>query len=585
MALNTDQNIPSDPVLIRRLQSLIIGRMIVIFVLLMATWWWVNGYLGLSIVTFPFGLFLFFVFAGGLSIVYFLLYRTLNDPLWQLRGQMLIDSILISWLVMQTGEIFSPFITLYIISITLSGYLLGRTDTIVLAAISASLFAVMSFTTSGVLATSATDDQPVSRVVQAIAFNIVGILIVGLLSARLSERRRIVDQLRQSEESFADLHILHERIVESIGTGLITTDLEGRIFAFNRAAEAISARASKEVIGTSLYGFLGDEARGPIESCLDQLTGVTSKPVDFEVSIVRGGNEINGSKINKDVLIACSAVPLLAMNETANGLIVSFQDITKIRELEAIVRRNDNLAAVGRMAAGLAHEIRNPLGSMSSALQFLDERTAPATKESSLMKVVLRESDRLNSIITNFLAYARPSAGGISVREKGRTEAASAIRECLDLLSHSPEIHDEHKFAIDLPDQPIEIEITETELKQVFWNIVRNAIAAMPTGGELSVSLSAAENGMAKIAISDTGVGIAPDLLAHLFEPFSSGSNGAGLGLSIVHKIVTDNGGRIDVESRSNMGTTANIEFPIAARRTVSQFDTLASETVRSVSN
>lgn len=577
MPLSIEQHIPSDPVLMRRLQSLIIGRIVVIFFLLLATWWWVNSFLGLSITTFPFGLFLFFVFASGLSVVYYLLYRTRRDLLWQLRGQMLTDSVLISWLVMQTGEIFSPFITLYIIVITLAGYFLGRSDTIVLAGISASMFAVMSFATSGAFPTSTSDDQPVSRVVQAIAFNIVGILIVGLLSARLSERRRIAEQLRHSEESFADLHILHERIVESIGTGLITTDLEGRIFAFNKGAETIFGLASVNAIGRSIFKLLGDEAREPIESCLEQILGDKTNPVDFESLIEKGGNDIN-----QKALISCSAVPLLAVNGTANGLIVSFQDITKIRELEAIVRRNDNLAAIGRMAAGLAHEIRNPLGSMSSALQFLDERTAPATEESSLMKVVLRESDRLNSIITNFLAYARPSSNGDPMREKGRTDAASAIRECLDLLSHSPEIGPDHKFAIDLPDQPIEVEITETELKQVFWNIVRNALTAMPGEGELTVSLTTVKNITAKIEISDSGIGIAPDLLSHLFEPFSVGSNGTGLGLSIVHKIVTDSGGRIGVESKLNTGTTFSIELPLVARPARSNFETIADQDIRS---
>lgn len=550
------QEIPSDPVLIRRIRSLIVGRIILIFVLLLASWWWVNSFLGLSIVTFPFGLFLLFVFASGLSIVYFLLYRTRRDLIWQIRGQMLIDAVLTSWLVMQTGEIFSPFITLYIISITLAGYFLGRTDTIILAGISASLFAVMSFATTEVLSSSTNDDQPVSRFVQAIAFNIVGILIVGLLSARLSERRRIVDQLRHSEESFADLHILHERIVESIGTGLITTDLEGRIFAFNRAAEVITGTESFKQIGKDIFTFLGENARQPIESCLEQIVENNSNPVNFEAVILPGGND-NG------VLIACSAVPLLAMNGTASGLIVSFQDITKIRELEAKVRRNDSLAAVGRMAAGLAHEIRNPLGSMSSALQFLDERTTPATEESALMKVVLRESDRLNNIITNFLAYARPSANGNSVRFKGKTNVTTALRECLELLAHSPEVGDKHKFEIELPNQPIEVEISETELKQIFWNIVRNAIVAMPDGGTLSVALQAADEGSARIAIADTGFGIADESIQHLFEPFANGSNGTGLGLSIVHKIVTDNGGRIDVKSATNVGTSFIIELPM----------------------
>jgi two-component system sensor histidine kinase PilS (NtrC family) len=420
------------------------------------------------------------------------------------------------------------------------------------AGLSAALFTVLSFSTTQSLLGASTDDQPVSRVAQAIAFNIIGILIVGLLSARLAERRRIGEELRYTEESFADLHILHERIVDSIGSGLMTTDLEGRIFAFNRAAERISGLDAGKVIGMSIFSIFDDVGRRSIENALSGFRENRSLPATFET-----GFEIGDAN---DVVIECAAVPLLSKNGSRNGLIVTFQDITKIRVLEETVRRSDRLAAVGRMAAGLAHEIRNPLGSMSSALQFLNERTRPATEEASLMNVVLRESDRLNSIITNFLAYARPSANGFDARTRASTDVCEALRDCLALLTHSPEISEHHGFDISIPDEQMIVGVNETLLKQVFWNLLRNAVAAMPGGGTLSVSIE--KDSQTKIHILDTGTGIAPGEIEHLFEPFAEGSTGTGLGLSIVHKIVSDHGGSIDVESEFGKGTHFVIELP-----------------------
>ena len=237
-----------------------------------------------------------------------------------------------------------------------------------------------------------------------------------------------------------------------------------------------------------------------------------------------------------------------------SGLIITFQDVTQIRQLEDTLRRSDRLAAVGRMAAGLAHEIRNPLGSMSSALQFMQERSTPTPEEASLMNVVLRESDRLNGIITNFLAYARPTANGFS-RENAAMDIGQAIRDCVSLLSHSPEVSDFHVLDCNLPSEPITINANETEIKQVFWNLLQNSIQAMPNGGKLGVRLTEKGQNFVRIEFQDTGCGISAEAKKHLFEPFAHAARGMGLGLTIVHKILTDHGGRIDVKSSHKKGT------------------------------
>jgi two-component system sensor histidine kinase PilS (NtrC family) len=547
----------SDPVLTGRVRALIFGRVGVLFVSLLASWWWSNSFLEQSIGAFPQGLFIVYSVAALISAVHFALLETRIPIDHQLRLQFGLDALIVTGLVWNTGDVYSPFITLYIILVAVAGYFLSRIDTIILAVVSAALFSGLALSASNSFIVSTNDDQPVSRIVQTIAFNIIGILVVGLLSARLAERRRLSEELRYTAESFADLHILHERIVESIGSGLVTTDLDGRIFAFNRAAEEITGIPAAKAIGLKLETLFNDSAGDHIRECMQAVRTGQIEPMRIETTL----RTASGAE---PVYVECTATPLLSRDGGVKGLIASFQNVTKLRALEETVRRSDRLAAVGRMAAGLAHEIRNPLGSMSSALQFLDERTPRATEEATLMSVVLRESDRLNSIITNFLAYARPSANVIQNAGRSPVDVNQALRDCLALLTHSPEVNERHRFDLDLPDGEVVMELNETHIKQVFWNLLRNAVAAMPDGGTLSVSLAQANGSPARIRISDSGRGIAPERMAHLFEPFAEGATGTGLGLSIVHKIVSDHGGSIDVDSRPGEGTSFVIEIPQA---------------------
>lgn len=544
---------PADSVLAGKLRALIFGRFVLICLLLLAQWWWTNGFSISGAGSVPRPLFYFFLFTTGLTAAYYVVFRMNGDHLGQTRVQVFVDACLITWLVWATGDVTSPYITLYIILISVTGIILGKSETLFIAILCAACFSVLSVLTAQSMIYSLSGDVPPSRVVQSIGLNDIAILVVGLLAARLSERRGISEELRQTEESFADLHILHERIVESISTGLITTDLDGRIYAFNRAAEEISGLKASETLGRSVFSVFGYEIRTPVDLCLGSVQSGDFRPAHFEANI--------GSA--KPVTAACSAAPLVGKTGQVTGLIITFQDVTEIRAMEATLRRSDRLAAVGRMAAGLAHEIRNPLGSMSSALQFLQAKVPPATPEANLMNVVLRESERLNEIIANFLAYARPQSDGFTpVKHDGRTDVTEAIRDCLALLRHSPEIKETHLLEADLPGRPVKVKATETQIKQVCWNLLQNSIQAMPDGGSVSVRLKELPGRHVQIVFQDTGAGISPDNLEHLFEPFSKGARGTGLGLSIVHKIISDNGGRIDVQSANGEGTKITVELP-----------------------
>jgi two-component system sensor histidine kinase PilS (NtrC family) len=246
-----------------------------------------------------------------------------------------------------------------------------------------------------------------------------------------------------------------------------------------------------------------------------------------------------------------------------SGLIVTFQDLTEIRSMEENVRRKDRLAAVGRVGAGLAHEIRNPLGAMRGAIQVLESTTAKDSVHADLMKIIMRESDRLNSIITNFLSYARPKAGNFT-----SVDVCEAVRETIKLIKHSPDVTERHEVIADLPDCPIEIEGDSTQLKQIFWNLARNAVNAMPEGGTFRIQVEKAPNKRAKIRFSDTGLGMPPEKVEQLFEPFTtSTTGGTGLGLSIVYQIVRDHNGTINVRSAEGEGTVITIDLPALVQR------------------
>jgi two-component system sensor histidine kinase PilS (NtrC family) len=196
---------------------------------------------------------------------------------------------------------------------------------------------------------------------------------------------------------------------------------------------------------------------------------------------------------------------------------------------------------------------------MRGSIQMLHSEMDGDSSQTELMEIILRESDRLNRIITDFLSYARPR----SIIES-RVNVGDLLHQTFALLRHSPEILETQTIAEELPPEPLIVEADEGQLKQVFWNLARNALQAMPDGGTLRATLQRNSNNRLHIAFSDTGRGMSPDLVEHLFEPFSSTTGGTGLGLSIVYQIIRDHGGTINVRSREGQGTTITIELPIA---------------------
>ncbi len=532
----------------QKVQTLIIGRLMAIFLLLIAGWLWHEGQLKLSFETFPRDLFIAFITAVGLTIVYFFVLRLSKNLEWQIKIQFLVDALLITWLVWRTGTLTSPYLTLYIILIGVSSVFTKARETLLLASLCALFFTAVSIgvTFSFITSFGSLPDPP--KIVQIIGFHVVAFFVVGLLAARLSDRSAHGENLIETKKSLENLRLLHERIIESIRSGLITTDLEGNIYTFNAAATEITGYTAKEMNGKNISLLLGNIEQ-PIITSFAAVDNSEQQP-RFEAELM--------TPERFAVRIGYGIAPLFSEKGEKSGLIVTFQDLTDIRSMEESSRRKDRLAAVGRVAAGLAHEIRNPLGAMRGAIQVLESSVPKESTQASLMDIILRESDRLNKIITNFLTYARPRAGNFS-----ELDVCQAIGETVVLLKHSPDVKDFHKISTNLPENPIIVSADSTQMKQIFWNLARNALNAMPNGGELVIQCESFSHNRSRITFSDTGCGMSASQVEQLFEPFSeSTTGGTGLGLSIVYQIVRDHGGTINVKSLENAGTTISVEFP-----------------------
>jgi len=532
----------------QRIQTLIIGRLLVIFLLLVTSWIWHSGRLQLSFENFPQGLFLVFIISVGLTILYFFLLRLSKEIAWQVRLQFLMDALLITWLVWRTGDLTSPYITLYIVLISVGSFFLRPLQTLFLAVSCVFLFTILALMTVNLVLEPSGPAQATSKVVQIVSFHIVAFLVVGLLASRLSERRNSGEQLEATERSLASLRVLHERIIESIRSGLITTDLDGNVITFNSAATEITGLTSAEARNRSVHSIFGDITEA-IELSLDAAENGEHVP-RFEADLITPDGFA--------VKVGYGVTQLFSEKSETAGLIITFQDLTEIRSMEESVKRKDRLAAVGRVAAGLAHEIRNPLGAMRGAIQVLESNTERGSMNAELMEIILKESDRLNSIITNFLSYARPPAA-----EFVQTDVAEAVRELMKLLRHSPDVEAHHELIDDSGSESIMVAADPAQLRQIFWNLARNAMQAMPNGGKLRIGLERIPNNRVRITIEDTGKGMSPEQVEQLFEPFSnSTSGGTGLGLSIVYQIVRDHNGVINVRSLEGKGTTITIDLP-----------------------
>jgi two-component system sensor histidine kinase PilS (NtrC family) len=495
----------------------------------------------------------------GLTIVYAATVRAAGRHRWLIDLQLGGDALIVSAFIYFTGGITSLFSSLYVLPIMAAGAVQFRRGGLMVAVLSTLLYGGIVLVQYMMIRGPWQDPwlaavalPPRSVTLYTLALNVFGFFSVALLSGSLAESVRSAGaRLAQASTAIADLQALNQHVIDSLASGLATTDADLRVLTFNRTAEVITGVTAGAAIGRPLADLL--QLPTPIVAAVEQGIGASgARRLEFRYRTEDGRGEID---------IGLSATPL-AVPGAPVGVLVNFQDLTDVKKLERDARMQQRLAAVGEMAAGIAHEIRNPLASMSGSIQILRHELPLSTEQEQLMDIVLRESERLNSTIGSFLAYARPRRFAIE-----RFDVRSAINDTALLLRNGSEAEAHHRIDVAVPEGPVWYEADEGQIKQILWNLATNGLRAMPDGGRLLLTCTTdGSSGNVVIAVQDEGIGIEPEELDGLFQPFNGRfSKGSGLGLAIVHRIVTDYGGEIHVNSRRGAGTTVSVRFPVQA--------------------
>jgi two-component system sensor histidine kinase PilS (NtrC family) len=513
----------------------------------------------------PFILYFFIGFTYALTLVYAFLLRRIQRLQVFAYGQILADVFFVTLLIYLTGGIESVFSWVYLLPIFGASAILYRRGGLLVASASSILYGTLLDLEfyQVILPLGSRFALPVgyksSYVFYLMAVNIIAFYLVAILSAYLSEQvRRKDEELRERLIDYSELERLYKHIVQNVTSGLITVDRTGRVTSFNRMAEEITGHTLEEVyqkeIGNLFPGFLN----------LSRSNGWVSEKEWKNFYFPRWETKFQ-RKDGATMTLGFSVSPLKNSEGEEIGIIFIFQDLTKMREMEEDLKRADRLAAIGTLAAGMAHEIRNPLASISGSIEILKEEMDGAVQHQQLMDIILREVGRLNSLIADFLLFARPTPPG-----KELIHLNGIVEEVLKVFVHSPECGPEIRLATHFQDE-IYLPGDAQQIKQVFWNLIINAAQAMPTGGELRVELrrrssppDPEEPPQGEIVISDTGMGVREEDLDKIFNPFfTTKEKGTGLGLSIVHKIVESYGGKISVRSRLGQGTIFAMILPI----------------------
>jgi len=452
------------------------------------------------------------------------------------------DLVVITGLVYVSGGIASVFTFLYGVSILMAALLIGPRASRTVAAV-----AVLGYTVIGVSIASGwlphPPDQPEVRYLlelEDIGFslvsNIVGLTLVAALAGNLSERLRAsAGQLKRAEESASRLARLNEDIVRSISSGLLTVDADGLVVMANPAAAAIYGITVQAIVGREVSDLL------PLEDAAGANRGEGA------------GTRPDGSLFP----VGWNSAPLVDESGASTGTLYSFQDLTEIVELRQAARDAERLATLGGLSAGLAHEIRNPLSSISGSVELVREAEGLDEQDKQLLGTVVSEVDRLEDLVTTMLSVGRPRAPTRARHDLGEI-AASVVA----MAEQGPASARRVGIEFERPESRVHGWVDGDQVRQVIWNLLKNALQATQPGGKIALEVAAPGDGRTHIRVVDEGPGIPEEERALLFDTFYSGrAHGVGLGLALVKQIVDAHGAVIEVESKVGRGSTFHVTF------------------------
>ncbi len=529
--------------LVSRLKWFMLARLILISLLL-----------GISPFVFRLGATPFFFVIGFIycvSVIYSLLLKTPIPLNIQAYVQFFVDSAILTLILSFTGGVDSNFVLIYVLTIIFASLIIGGRAGVILAISCSAMYgAIGVLQCVGVLPEDLSRSVPLSIdpfyiglmiLVRATIFCIIG-YFGDYLANSLYQHRLELDDLKK----------INERILVQIRSGLITTDAEGKIIFVNPVAEEILGYKKGEMMGKSWHCFLGR----PVEDIDDRWLAEEARSFTrCEIKVIR--------KDGKEIPIGFTVSSLVDKEGDALGLLILFRDLTSVYHMEERMRRADRLSAAGAILASVAHEVRTPLASIRGAVEMLKEDVPLQGGNARLMDVILKESDRLNRIVRDFLSY-----GDARSETRTREEINKLLDEVISLVKEKRKPLPEMRITRDYGDGPIYARMEAYKIKQVCINILDNALDAVRAGGSVSVALERAEkqaggDATARIRFSDTGEGMSAERMAHLFEPFySTKESGTGIGLFLAERIVRNHGGQLEAESREGGGTVFTVTLP-----------------------
>lgn len=473
------------------------------------------------------------IFAYSFNILSAIFLKRFYDKSWFTNAELLIDALFITLLIYVTGGSNSLLPFLYIFLILEGGYINFRKGAIIATSLSVVLYGALlelEFYKIVPYLSLIKDDVAINNTQQLLSllsYYFIGFFAAGTLWGVLSE------QFKRAHKTLKSLEGLTKIVFKRIPSGILTVDKDGSITSFNSAAEAITGLKAEEVFGRSLSeifpNFRIENPQAMRNECIFK------------------------KRDGREVILGYSIG-----NLGEAGSVIIFQDLTRERQMEEDIKRSERLAALGRLSAGLAHEMRTIVASISASAQLLKSVESNKKEHDKLTQILLNESKRLNEIVTNFLNFSKP--------ERDMSELFNIEQIIYDTIAPFEKNNSKNiKFTMEVDSKRIKIKGSRESMRQVFSNLLLNAIEAIAEEGSVAIKItdSQVQPDMTEISVTDNGCGIPHDVLPHIFEPFfTTKENGAGLGLATVYRIIEAHRGKISVESTPGRGTTFKILLP-----------------------